>query len=130
MNSALIYAVILVFVAITELYVAKQPKENKTYASIVVISLILFIIYQMVQTREGFHFEVTPWKTGCLGTQFPHESPASSPRCAKCCPHGYRGMNIGFEYASDKERLECGDRECSKLKNNPDDYYNLQDYNL
>lgn len=124
----LTYFIILFIIAMIEIILLKRPITKRTYVSVIVISILFFILYKN-NVKENFHFEVTPWKKTCLSTAYPNDTPDSNFRCKTCCPYGYNGLNVRFDYASDKERLECGQRDCSKLKNNPNDYCDLASYN-
>jgi hypothetical protein len=57
--------------------------------------LLVFLYFVKV---ENFHFEVSPWKNNCLRSD-------AVTQCAKCCPKGFFGQNVNFEYISDTDRL-------------------------
>jgi hypothetical protein len=96
-------------------------KLNKT----IFVALLGWVCYLICfgEGIEPFLFQVTPWKTTCANNP--------SNRCPQCCGAGFYGQNVGFDYISDADRLALGQRGCSfnKLKNNPNDYYSLQEYN-
>lgn len=84
-------------------------------------SIALGLIYYFTLEKEGFHFEVTPWKKTCLG-----DNP-----CPKCCNRGYMGQNVSFAYTSDVDRmndsLTCGERKPVAQINNQN-FYKLGQY--
>lgn len=54
------------------------------------------LLYSILQKTE--QFEITPWKKTCLDD---NPSPC-------CCPAGFNGRHIQFEYTDDADRLKCG----------------------
>lgn len=66
----------------------KPITREALFMKAITYTLILWIIFRLLHTSEGFWFEVTPWK-----------------RCPKCPKVGYYGMNVGFERSSDEELM-------------------------
>ena len=103
------------------LLVIKQLQPQKSNEQHMVTSLIIAILAYIVMFfyyKEQFHFEVTPYKKSCiLDNRW---------RCPQCCPPGFNGMNIGFEYTSDTDRMnECPLGPYRNIKVNPSEYDQL-----
>ena len=110
---------IILFVITLGVLKKTQPyaPESTLLLKALVVAFIANIVLGYVM-KENFFFEVTPWKKTCLGND----------ACPQCCPKGFgSGMNVGFEYTSDTDRLnECRASKPFYGKNRVTDYENLQ----
>lgn len=91
---------ILITIALIALlfYYCNKSTDNSMCKLVMWISVgVLF--YSILAKPEGF--EITPWKKTCLNND---PSPC-------CCPAGFHGRRIGFEYSDDAERLQCGNTQ-------------------
>jgi hypothetical protein len=110
-----------VILFIIALVVLKQLQPQKSNEQHMVTSLFVAIIAYIVMVfyyKEQFHFEVTPYKKTCIYDD--------RWKCPQCCPPGFNGMNVGFEYTSDTDRMnECPLGPYQNIKANPSDYDKL-----
>lgn len=76
-------------------------KRNLKYVyGVLIVVFLLSTVLNLMNSFEGFLFEVTPWKKTCLNDR--------RQRSCKCCVPGFNGQKISFEYTDDRERLQCG----------------------
>ena len=106
-------------VFIISLFLVKQLQPQQTQQNHMITAFLISVIASFTlasYNNELFHFEVTPYNKTCI----------SNDRCPQCCPPGFNGMRIGFEYSSDEERMNnCPHRQPSNLKSPVSDYDKL-----
>jgi len=104
-------AIILLALSFIWCLKAQKSSEKRRLLAVVFTVIIVASLYAY-NRKEGFHFEVTPWKRDC-----------------PFCPRGYNGMPIDFQYTGDAERLRMSRLGCGRqeqgLPNRARDYYTL-----
>lgn len=117
MNSLLIFLIVSLIVYHVQLI--------KNMVAAIFWGLLVIVVMKLLGNKEGFHFEVTPWKTTCLDSQ--------GKQCAACCNKGFYGETLGCGIGRDSDSvyqndsMTCAQRKPTNLVNQPSDYENLGD---
>lgn len=100
-----------------EMFVHPETPKKPVMIKSAILAFILSLLYYF-SGRAYFHFEVTPWKKECLKSGGPN-----------CCPSGFSGMNVGFNYTNDQQRLMCGDNiPPPPLSDNVEEYHGYSSF--
>lgn len=83
----------------------KSPDRRETLLRVIFLTLVYFLLHQLVLGTEEFIFQVTPWKKTCLQS---HPN-----RCQGCCLPGFNGQPIQFHYTGDKKRMNMAAGGCA-----------------
>jgi hypothetical protein len=98
----------IVWILALVFYLLNQSQKStiqKVAESWVMAWIVVWIALQLAPAdqKESFFFQVTPWKRTCGGLR--------QYRCPQCCPRGFPGIPVGFEYTGDRERMNMQVRE-------------------
>jgi hypothetical protein len=80
------------------LYYYCKQSTNNTMCQLVMLGAIGFVIYSLFSTSEMFTVEIPAWKKTCTN---------NDGRSECCCPNGFNGQDVTFEYTNDADRLKC-----------------------
>lgn len=92
-------------------YYCKQSTKSTT-CQLIMLTAIGFVLYSIFAQSEMFMFEVTPWKKTCL----------FGPRSDHCCPRGWHGQNVMFEYTNDADRLNNCNKTAEQMMMSSEGY--------
>jgi hypothetical protein len=111
-----------------------KPHQWTVFIIAIIFALLAWLIFYLMKicgTKQGFHFEVTPSKTQCMWANWKH-CPPNVRQGIRCCPKGFYGRPIGFEYSPDWSRGNPCLAGCPKCTpNNPHSFSKLdQTYNI
>lgn len=100
MNTILVFGLLG-----TALYLNCKQSTNSTLCKVIMFASIWFVLYTIFAQNEMFLLEITPWKKTCLD-----ENPSEC-----CCPRGFNGQDVMFEYTNDADRLKCGNLTAQQM---------------
>ena len=109
---------ILIFVLLgTALCYSCKQSTKSTICQLIMTASIGFVLYTIFAQNEMFSLEITPWKKTCLDND-PSEC---------CCPRGFNGQDVYFEYTNDADRLKCGanKKTAQEMMSQPDTVENF-----
>ena len=85
---ALGYMVTLALVRFANTKMKTNSSDRVLVLRALLVVLTVYVVYDMFNSRERFHFKVSPSKT------------------VDCCPRGFSGMPVEFHYQGDSTRFK------------------------